>query len=157
MRSTFVHLALAALLGIPTVEAQESQKPRAVIADVAWIGGNWVGSSGAVTFEQRWTPPAGEAMLAVARTIKGPRMVAFEFLRIIQRDGTLVYIAQPSGRPPTEFMLTAIDADSATFENPAHDFPKMIRYARRPDGSLEARASGGAEKAQTFTFRRQPP
>lgn len=157
MRVSAMQLALTVVLGIEAAIAQESQRPRATIADVAWIGGNWVGSSGAVTFEERWTPPAGEAMLAVARTIKGPRMVAFEFLRIIQRDGTLVYVAQPSGRPPTEFTLTAIDADSATFENPAHDFPKMIRYARRPDGSLEARTSGGAEKAQTFTFRRQQP
>ncbi|MCA1560639.1 MAG: DUF6265 family protein [Acidobacteria bacterium] len=155
MRTSALRLALAALIGIEAVLAQEP--PRAVIADVAWIGGTWAGSSGAVTFEERWTPPAGEAMLAVARTIKGPRLVAFEFLRIIQRNGTLVYVAQPSGRPPTEFTLTAIDAESATFENPAHDFPKMIRYARRSDGSLEARVSGGAEKVQTFVFRRQQP
>jgi hypothetical protein len=81
-------------------------------------------------------------------------MVAFEFLRMIERDGGLVYIAQPNGRPPTEFTLTAITADSATFENPMHDFPKMIRYTRRADGSLEAIVSDGAKKAETFVFRR---
>jgi hypothetical protein len=43
--------------------------------------------------------------------------------------------------------LTAIDDSSATFENPSHDFPKMIRYALKPDGTLEATISGwhGAE------------
>jgi hypothetical protein len=39
-----------------------------------------------MSFEERWTPPAG-AMLAVSRTLKGDRMVAFEFLRIVERDG----------------------------------------------------------------------
>jgi hypothetical protein len=46
--------------------------------------------------------------------------------------------------------------DSATFENPAHDFPKMIRYAKRGDGTLEARVSDGGQRAETFIFRRTP-
>ena len=83
-------------------------------------------------------------------------MVAFEFLRIVERDGGLIYIAQPEGRPPTEFPLTAITTDSATFENPAHDFPKMIRYAKRADGSLEARVSDGGQRGETFVFKRMP-
>jgi hypothetical protein len=102
-------------------------------------------------------PPAGGAMLAVSRTVKGDRMTAFEFLRIVERDGGLVYVAQPGGRPPTEFVLTAIGADSATFENPAHDFPKRIRYAKRADGSLEASVSDGKGKGETLVFRRAPP
>ena len=83
-------------------------------------------------------------------------MVSFEFLRIAERDGSLVYIAQPGGRPPTEFALTAISTDSATFENPTHDFPKMIRYSRRADGSLEARVSDGGKKSETFVFTKTP-
>jgi hypothetical protein len=129
---------------------------KASVADVAWIGGNWAGGGGPVTVEERWTPPSGGAMLGVSRTVKDNRMVAFEFLRIVERHGTLLYIAQPNGVPPTEFTLTAFDAVSATFENPAHDYPKMIRYAKRPDGSLEARISdSGGQKPQTFIFRKQ--
>jgi hypothetical protein len=80
-------------------------------------------------------------------------MVAFEFLRIIERDGSLVFIAQPNGGPPTEFTLTAITEDSATFENPMHDLPKMIRYSKRADGSLEARVSDGGQNAEVFVFK----
>ncbi len=127
-----------------------------MLAQMAWLAGNWTGGSGPVSFEERWTPSAGGAMLAVSRTLKGDRMVAFEFLRIVERDGSLIYVAQPDGRPPTEFTLTALTADSATFENPAHDFPKMIRYARRADGSLEARVSDGGNKAETFVFKKMP-
>src|SRR5439155_18911312 len=96
-----------------------------------------------MTLEERWTPPAGGAMLAVSRTLKGDRMVAFEFLRIVERNGGLVYVAQPNGRPPTDFVLTEVTADSAPFANPADDFPKMIGYAKRGDGTLEARVSDG--------------
>ena len=117
----------------------------------------WTGESGGVTFEERWTPPAGGAMLAVSRTIKDGRMVAFEFLRIVERDGGLVYVAQPGGKPPTDFTLTAISATSATFENPAHDFPKIIRYTKRADGSLEARVGDGGGKDETYVFRPTNP
>jgi hypothetical protein len=131
---------------------------RATIADLGWLAGDWAGTQGRATIEERWTPAAGGVMLAVSRTIKDDRLAAFEYLRIVERDGGLIYIAQPNGRSPTEFVLTAMTAESATFENPAHDFPKMIRYTRRPDGTLEARVSGaGGERPQTFVFTRQPP
>ncbi len=128
----------------------------ATISQVEWIAGTWVGEGGPVTFEERWTSPGGGAMLAVSRTMKDGRMVAFEFLRIIEREGGLVYVAQPGGRPPIDFTLTSLTAGSATFENPAHDFPKMIQYTKRADGTLEARVSDGASRVETFVFKRQP-
>ncbi len=130
-------------------------RARGAITAVAWLAGTWTGTAGPLAFEERWTPAGGGAMLAVSRTLEGDGMVAFEFLRIVERGGTLVYIAQPGGRPPTDFTMTALSADSVTFENPAHDFPKMIRYTRLADGSLEARVSDGAARAETFVFRRQ--
>lgn len=133
----------------------QAKPAKASIADVAWIAGAWTGSAGPVSSEERWTAPGGGAMLAVSRTIRDSRMVAFEFLRIVERNGTLLYIAQPNGRPPTEFTLTSFDAQSATFENPAHDFPKKIRYAKRADGGLDATISGDGGKAETFQFKRE--
>jgi uncharacterized protein DUF6265 len=160
-RRSVLRVTAAALCvcGSVTLAAQEKdRKPAATIGQMTWMAGAWREDAGGTTFEERWTPPAGGAMLATARTIKGNHMVAFEFLRIIERNGGLVYIAQPDGRPPTEFALTALDAESATFENPAHDYPKMIRYSKRSDGTLEARISAEAGKrAQTFIFHRAEP
>jgi hypothetical protein len=131
------------------------QSARATISDVAWIAGHWVGGTGTTTYEERWTPPSGGAMLAINRTMRSDIMSAFEFLCIAERDSTLVYTAMPNGQTPTDFTLTKVDADSATFENPAHSFPKMIRYAKRPDGSMEAVISGAAtQKPTTFVFRK---
>lgn len=96
-------------------------------------------------------------MLATSRTLRDGRLTAFEFLCIVERNGTLVYSAMPNGRmPPTDFTLTAIDEASATFENPAHDFPKSIRYALRADGALEATIGGASGRPPiTFVFTRQ--
>jgi hypothetical protein len=148
-------IALSVVLGSLDAAPAQPGTPsaRGSTAQLAWLAGTWSGGDGPIAFEERWTPPAGGAMLAVSRTLKGGRMVAFEFLRIVERDGSLVYIAQPNGRPPTEFRLTALTAGSATFENPMHDFPKMIRYARRGDGSLEATVSDGGQKAESFVFK----
>jgi hypothetical protein len=147
-------LIAAALIDDCSAGPAAQQQARATISDVAWLAGDWQGGSDPVSVEERWTAPAGGAMLAISRTIKGGRMVAFEFLRIVERDRGLVYVAQPEGRPPTEFVLTQMSGESATFENPAHDFPKVIRYAKRADGTLEARVSDGRAAAETFVFKR---
>jgi hypothetical protein len=129
----------------------------ATLDRLQWLSGNWSGGTTASTSEERWTPASGGSMLAVSRTMRSDSVSAFEFLCIAERAGGLVYTAMPNGRTPaTDFTLTAIDDSSATFENPSHDFPKMIRYALKPDGTLEATISGGAgQKPTTFTFKRQ--
>ena len=123
----------------------------AKISDAAWIGTAWSGTSANnVTTEERWTAPASGVMLAVARTLRGADMPSYEFLCITEREGSLVYFAMPNARTPaTPFVLTAITADSATFENPSHDFPKLIRYTRLADGSLQTTISGGAGTRET--------
>lgn len=42
-----------------------------------------------------------------------------------------------------------IDASSATFENPAHDFPKVVR------DTPETLISGADSRAQSFVLKRQ--
>lgn len=130
-------------------------KAKGTIAQVSWISGTWIGSSKTTTIEERWTPPAGGSMIGVSRTIRNDVLSAVEFLCIVERDGGLVYQAMPNGRfPPTDFTMTKLEPGSVLFENPAHDFPKMIRYTKRADGMLEAVVSGAAgAKPQTFLFK----
>ena len=96
-------------------------------------------------------------MLAMSRTLRGGAMPAFEFLCIVERNGGLVYQAMPNGRQPaTDFTLTKMEAASLTFENPSHDFPKMIRYTLGTEGTLEATVSGtDSQKPQTFRFQKR--
>lgn len=131
----------------------------ATIARLGWLGTTWVGTTGQVTTEERWTPAASGGMIAVARTLRGPQLASFEFLCIVERGGTLVYVAMPDGRqPPTFFTLTGITDGSAIFENPAHDYPKMIRYSLSPDGTTLETMIAGANGArpQTVSLKKLP-
>jgi hypothetical protein len=126
------------------------------IADVAWIAGDWINATATGSIEERWSTGAGGGMIATSRTLRGDVMTEFEFLCISEREGTLVYTAMPNAGAATDFTLTKFDADSATFENPAHNFPKMIRYAKRPDGGMDASISGGGtSKPIVFSFKRK--
>jgi hypothetical protein len=153
-----LRIAILFFVCAPVLSHAQGPPRHATIGEVAWLAGTWVTVDGARTVEEHWTTPAGGAMLAVSRTIAGGRLSEFEFLRIVERDGRLVYVAQPSGRPPTEFAMTRLESTSVTFENPQHDFPKMIRYTARADGTLVASIAGaGGARERSWVFLRQPP
>lgn len=132
---------------------------KAAINDIAWLAGAWSGTrgtNGAISFEERWSPPKGGSMMATSRTISRDKLSAFEYLRILERDGGLVYIAQPGGAPPTEFILTELSATRAVFDNPRHDYPKRIVYELIPGGGLTATIGfmkGGTPRR--FEFKRE--
>ena len=81
-------------------------------------------------------------------------MVSFEYLRVVERNGGLVYVAQPGGGTATEFVLTELTATRAVFDNPRHDSPQRIAYELSADGALTASIGfihGG--RPQRFEFR----
>lgn len=128
----------------------------ATIDDLAWLAGDWVGkrSSGS-SIEERWSPPLGGSMLAMSRTVNtSDQMVAFEYLRIVERDGGLFYVAQPGGKTATEFVLSELGDQRAVFENPRHDYPKRIVYELSTEGVLSAtvgQTKGGTPRRFEFT------
>jgi hypothetical protein len=113
---------------------------KATIGDLSWLAGAWIGKrSTGSSIEERWSPPLGGAMLATSRSVNtSGKMFAFEYLRIVERDVGLVYVAQPGGKPPTEFVLTEVSPSRAVFENPRHDYPKRIVYELSTAGELKA-------------------
>lgn len=90
-------------------------------------------------------------MIGMGREMNGSRLEFHEYLRIEQRKDGLVYVAQPMGRRETEFRLTNENKNTLMFENPEHDFPNVIEYEKRDDGSLCVRVSGlGKKKNKAF-------
>jgi hypothetical protein len=153
-------LTLYRKTGPPAALPTPGEPPlQARISQLEWLGGTWVGTTASTSIEERWTPPAGGSMLAVSRTIRNGGMNAFEFLCLVEREGGVVYQAMPNGRQPaTDFRLTKLEPNNLTFENPAHDFPKVIRYALGADGTLEATISGSdGQKPVTFRYTKQKP
>jgi len=110
---------------------------------LAWLAGCWELRGEKRIVEERWMPPRGGTMHGMGRTVAGGRTVDWEWLRIEERDGRLVFVALPARQAETEFVQVALGDSVVTFENPEHDFPRRISYRREPDGSIVARIEGG--------------
>lgn len=139
-------------------QLKEQIEPRepvaAKAAELAWLAGNWSGKRRNSSIEERWSEPDGGALLGTSRTVNGGKMTAFEFLRVVEKDGKLVYVAQPGGRTATEFVLVELDESRAVFENPYHDHPQRISY-ERVDDQLAAEISFiDGSSPMRFDFKR---
>ena len=144
--------AVAAAAGSPV----RSEDTAAVIGQVAWLQGCWARSTATHTTEEQWMAPRAGCMLGMSRTVGDGVLREWEVVGLREQDGRLAYEAHPSGQAATVFLSRSVDDSSVIFENPDHDFPKVVRYARRDDGSLEATVSGAnGEKAQRFVFTRR--
>lgn len=122
-----------------------------------WLGGHWCADLGNETVEEFWLPPHGGVAIGVGRTRSGDRTTAFEYLRVVDLDGVPAYVAQPGGRPPTTFRMSASGVQWIRFENPEHDFPQRIEYRRDGDtlhAEIAGAGEGGEEVVIPFNYRR---
>lgn len=113
------------------------------VQSLAWLAGCWAADGGEPGSGEFWTPPAGDSLFGVSRTIREGRTVAYEFLRIGPgADGGVALTALPSGQAETHFRLVSADEGRAVFENPQHDFPQRIVYAQDGADRLDAWIEG---------------
>lgn len=120
----------------------DASADKAGIAALGWFTGSWSGEHDGGIYEEHWTMPEGGIMVGMSKLTIGGRVVFFEYARIVQnKDGTIDYVAQPVGNPPTKFRMTSSGARTVVFENPQNDDPKIIRYERVGD-SLQAVTEG---------------
>lgn len=151
---------LAALLAVTALPAPWPATSAAQPAPglPVWLAGCWAGGDGAERFHERWSAPDDRALVGVGYTVKGGRMTAFDYFRVVVRDGHAVYIAQPGGAPPTEFVAASATSTEVVFENLAHDYPKRIGYQRVDAAHLTAWVDGGtapgAGPRVTFAMQR---
>ena len=131
--------------------------PPATIDQMAWLKGCWVQTRPNGTVEELWTGPGGGVMLGLGRTLKDGKLREYEFVRIVEADGSLAYMAEPSGQEKATFPLKSLTADQAVFENPAHDFPQRVIYRRLAPDAVIARIEGqigGQAKSVDFPYKR---
>jgi hypothetical protein len=127
-------------------------------APPAWLAGCWQGeadTAAAQAFEV-WSPPRADRMLGMSQTLRSGGSM-FEFMRIDGGARGLRFVAQPGGRPPTEFAAERVEAQRIVFANQQNDFPKFIDY-RRVGDRLEARLGAAPPdqdgKRALYAFRR---
>jgi hypothetical protein len=115
--------------------AQESTS----IDDVDWIVGCWKSTNSKYDAREQWMPPNGKMMVGMSHTVSEGKTIGYEYIRIEESDGKLVYIANPSGQEEASFYQAEITDKKMVFVNPDHDFPQRIIYYLLNDGSIHAR------------------
>jgi hypothetical protein len=171
MRSSTMVIALAAVCVVAAAAAQtgdqhtgrdhkEVTPAEADLSDLAWLTGYWISDKRGMLSEECWLPPDGGVMLGLQRDTFSDGRMFFEYLRIMETAEGVYYYASPRGYDTTKFLLTSVtDKDGvkqAVFENPDHEFPKLIRYTLDSHG-LMAQAEGIDDNnnvVETWTWQR---
>jgi hypothetical protein len=122
---------------------------------LAWIVGTWEHEDGDKTTVEHWLPHAGTTMMGVSHTYDSKRTHFFEFMRIATHGGRIAYIVQPGGDPPVLFRAVKVTEAEAVFENPKHDHPQRIRYAKTEKGMTATISLMDGSRATEFAFERR--
>lgn len=68
----------------------DSLSPRATLQEMAWFAGQWRGPGLGGETEEHWSTPAAGAMMGMFRLIKDGKVVFYEFLTLVEQDGSLM-------------------------------------------------------------------
>lgn len=140
--SALLTIALALL-------AITAQAPAPKIDDVGWIAGCWDDTRNGRHVVEHWLPAEGGTLMGVSRTVANGKTAEWEFLIIRAGAKGLEYVARPSGQAEAVFTSTRVTGAEVVFENPGHDFPTRIIYARDGDAlvaSIEGTMNGQARR-----------
>lgn len=97
-------------------------------------------------------------MLGTGRTLEGDRVQFYETMTIRGEGDRVVLFAKPSDQPGAPFFLVEQSERRAVFENPNHDYPKRITYARTGATTLTAVVEGApGSPRRVLVYRRELP
>lgn len=135
---------------LPEVVSPELSK---ALAPLSWWVGDWAsgaekcaGTTGP-RYVEHWVPVSG-ALYGAAFSDQGYEVMIVDD-GDAELDGVLRFIAMPMGARSVELVQRELGTRTVTFENPEHDDPKSITYAREGE---KLRAVLVGEKFQKFDF-----
>jgi hypothetical protein len=104
---------------------------------------------------EAWEAPDNGQMTGYSYRMREGEEVITEYLEIRQLEDVIIYTAtvlnQNEGRG-IEFILNRPDTLTWSFENPEHDFPKVIQYQKRSDDKICVRVSDGGERGFSYVM-----
>ncbi|MBC9910146.1 DUF6265 family protein [Chitinophaga varians] len=99
---------------------------------------------------ERWERLSPSSLKGIGVTMKGKDTLFVEGLQLQTKENALYYVADVAeNKGLVWFKITAIDAEGFTCEDPEHDFPKKIVYARTGD-QLKVTISGDGKSIDFF-------
>lgn len=121
------------------------------IDKLKWLEGQWEGIQDNGIYHEEWETDSDGMMNGRAYLIKKGEISNPEKLKLHADENGIYYTAEVSHNPgPVTFRLTYSDENKFVFENPQHDFPKMITYERKDANNLVATIEEGKKK---FEFK----
>lgn len=121
-----------------------------------WLLHIWENNTSDGVFSEKWIQKNDSTFYGESYFIANQDTLFAETLQMIQRDTNVVLIItvpNQNEEKPVTFNLTSVTEKEFVFENPTHDFPKMIRYTLVNQDSIYAEISGDGKK-QGFPFKK---
>ena len=142
---------LALILTIFLFNYSDAQKK-----EFGWLIGKWKLKDKNV-FESWTLADDGKSLNGLSIKINGNESTILEETKLIFSGNSFYYIPDVAGdQDPVDFPISSFDETSFVAENPAHDFPKLIRYKLiKKDGKefIEAAIEGDG-KVIPYTFEK---
>ena len=157
-------MAAALVLASGVAGAQPAAKPKASLADVAWIAGHWIDDAEGDLSEEVWTAPAGDSMIGMWRYAAKGRLAVQELLNIADHgDGPVLrlrhfdpkMVAREEKDTPLALRLVSWAKDEAVFEGPGVPTGRVKLTYRRPEPDVLAVTLDKGGKPQEFRMRRK--
>ncbi|HUE86125.1 MAG TPA: DUF6265 family protein [Vicinamibacterales bacterium] len=156
---TSILLAAAPALAQTPGPAETAARAKATLADFSWLIGEWDGTGLGGETQEMWSPPAGGAMMGLFRQLKAGQLVFYEFLTLVERDGSVVLRLKHFHPDLTgweekaqvlEFPLVSLTPTQAVFNAMtfAHETPDAFSVRLR----LEDKS--GTVREELFEYRR---
>ncbi len=126
--------------------------------DLSWMSGYWLDCSNGREVAETWSEERAGLRVGWNLTVGRSGRAGFEASHITTTPQGFAYVAQPSGAPPTAFVLSDSGPTHVVFSNLQNDFPHHIRYERDGD-ALKARIDGvigGQARSVEWTFESRP-
>jgi hypothetical protein len=118
------------------------------ISDFTWILGDWELKKDNGIIYESWSKLDASTLHGISYRVQGADTLVLETVQLKCNAAGCAYIPVANGQndgKPVIFTITSALKDSFVAENPAHDFPKKITYAR--NGSrLDAAISGDGKE-----------
>lgn len=142
----FSFIKLTTVLLIFMQSALSQDKPE--MEKLSWILDKWVSKDSGNTSYESWVKISDDLYEGSSNTVKDNVITFEEKLKIQKTDSGIFYIADvKQNTEPVQFRLTSVTGDEAVFENPEHDFPKIISY-KNEDGNLHAWIEGRGKNGE---------
>lgn len=148
------------ILAFMTIFVTGCSKKNGPIEKAGWLIGNWENVTPQSDFREIWARKNDSVFSGKSFVTVSKDTVFNESMELLQRNDSLFYVVTVKGQnneKPVAFYLTTASGKELVFENPKHDFPTKITYAKITNDSLVASVSGiqnGKEARESFPMKR---